>query len=496
MWRNQALCEPRTIYSLTELSPTFNLGVNNADVMTLATALLERMYYCKVGDEFVPPPTVDPALFSSRLRTYHQQVCTMVGKAAPISLPQVVEMYSGRKKTIYANALVRHQQSGWKDKYAWLKAFVKMEKVNPNKAPRCIQPRDPVYNLVLGSYIKPLEHRVYKAIDRVFGDGPTVMKGYDVERIARIARGKWNTFTDPAALDLDAVKFDMHVSATALRWEHTVYNAAYRSKELHELLRRQVVQRGVARCKDGHLTYKVEGRRASGDMNTALGNCLIMCGLIYAYAKERQVNIKLMNNGDDCVVMMERPDVSRFLVGLDDWFLQMGFRMTCGKVVYSLAEIEFCQMHPIEYGNGKIIMVRNIPMALRKESLVTLDVRSNKALEGWLNAVGQGGLSMTGGIPILQNLYRRFIQLSNGRVTKVSTELRRHQGMWRLKGPERCFEEPTAEARLSVYKAWGITPDIQIGMEEYLDSYEYDRGVVVGIDSLINTNPILHALSR
>lgn len=497
MWRNQALVEPRTLYSLTELGPTLNLGVNNADIDTLTTALLERMYYCKVKGEFVAPPVVDEELFNIRMGPFGNKVVKMVGPAAPVTLDQVVEMYEGRKRTIYQNAKERYEMHGWNRKYPWLKAFVKMEKVNPEKAPRCIQPRDPVYNIRVAAYIKPLEHRIYRAIDKIFGDGPTVIKGYNLERVGRIMRGKWRSFTNPVAIGLDATKFDMHVSKEALEWEHSVYNRIFRDKELRELLKHQIYQRGGARCKNGHLSYKVVGRRASGDMNTALGNCLIMCAMIYAYSRSRGVPIKLMNNGDDCVVMMERNQLSEFMDGLEEWFYEMGFRMTVEKPVYNLSEIEFCQMRAIEYGEGQVIMVRNIPVALRKDSLITVDVSKPHLLKAWMTAVGKGGLSMTGGIPILQNFYRRYIQLGEGVTNNVSKELSRNSGMYMLgQGMDRKFSKPTAEARLSVFIAWGITPDQQVALEDYFDNYTIESTTAVGVDSIANHNVLFHTLSR
>lgn len=497
VWRNQALTPPRVLYSLTEASSTINLGINNADITTLECALLERMYYCKVNGEFVAPPAVTAAVLNSRLSTFRTKVTKLVGHAAPVSLNDVVEMYQGRKKAIYLNAKERYEMLGWTRKYSWLKAFVKMEKVNPLKAPRCIQPRDAVYNIRLGAYIKPMEHKIYRAIDKIFGDGPTVIKGYNVEKIGRIMRGKWKSFSRPVAIGLDAVKFDMHVSKEALEWEHSVYNNIFKCKVLRELLTHQIYNRGGARCKDGHLTYKVVGRRASGDMNTALGNCLLMCAMVYSYAKEKKVDIKLMNNGDDCVVMMEDRDKDKFLDGLDAWFLDVGFRMTCEKPVYQLAEIEFCQMRPIEYGNGEIIMVRNIATALRKDSLCVVDVSRPKLLMAWMTAVGKGGLSLTGGIPIMQNFYRSYIRLGNGVNNKVALELSRNSGMHMLGiGIDRLFVEPTAQARLSVYVAWGITPDEQVALENYYDNYSLDYADPVGVDSHINYNTIFHVLSR
>lgn len=312
--------KPRRLFSIKELSPNLDLGVNNADISTLECALLTRMYYCKVGEDFVTPPPVDKDLFAGRVSEFKRLLLQRTRRTTRFTLQETVETYTGRRRTIYENALKKLTQIGLSRRDAMSIAFVKMELVNPEKAPRCIQPRDPAYNLELGSYIKAIEHRIYDGIRRVFGDGPTVMKGYNVSEIGSIARGKWRSFSDPVAIGLDATKFDMHVSPEALAWEHSVYEELFdHDPHLKMLLSWQMHNKGAGYCADGKLKYTVEGKRFSGDMNTGLGNCLLMCAMIYAYAKSRGVDIKLLNNGDDCVVMMERKDMTAFNRGLDLW---------------------------------------------------------------------------------------------------------------------------------------------------------------------------------
>lgn len=484
----------RVLYSVTEMSGNMHLGINNNDISTLSAALLERMYYCEVQGVFVPPPIVESRHFACR--TFRSKLLRKIGVATPVSLDQVVEMYKGRKHTIYANARDEVAAFGYSRKDATAFSFVKAEKVPPLKAARCIQPRKARYNIVLGSYIKPIEHRLYHGIDKVFGDGPTVMKGYNVEQIARIIRGKWRSFVKPVAIGLDATKFDMHVSVAALEWEHSIYHAVYgNDPKLRELLSWQVNNVGCGYCNDGKLRYTVRGRRFSGDMNTACGNCIIMSGMVWEYAHEKAIAIKLVNNGDDCVVFMERDDEERFMSGLDAWFLRKGFRMVAEMPVYDLCKIEFCQMHPIELGAGKCIMVRNIPVVLRKDSLSTLDLSQPSTLKAWADAVGTGGLAINGGIPILQNFYRCLQRLGRGaRQTKIGLQLRRNSGMYLIsQGVERVFAKPTPFVRLQVFLAWGITPDEQVEMERYYDAYQF-HDTVLEVDTHINYQTIFQAL--
>ncbi len=473
-------CEvkPRTIITLEGLSPDRPLGVHNGDIETLARSLLERMFYCKVGDEFVAPPVVGLADIVGKLGDFGKQL-TDGWKATPVGPDELLDMYRGRKKTIYEQAYQSLCDKPVTSADALIKVFVKCEKVKRDGAPRCIQPRDPRYNFEVGRYIKPVEHRLYRRIAKIYGDGPTVMKGYTVQGVARVIKGKWDSFADPVAVGLDATKFDMHVCESMLRWEHSIYEAIYRDNKLKWLLSLQRRNRGIGRAPDGKLRYRTRGKRASGDMNTALGNCIIMCGLVWAYARERGVSIKLVNNGDDCVVFMERVDLLKFMAGLDKWFLRMGFRMTCEDPVYSLEQIEFCQMKPINTVNGWT-MVRNISTALYKDTMC-LSNYDETGLRKWMMAVGECGLALCSGVPIMQSFYKAYIRNGvRGGKAESSMELC-SSGLRMMRGELESKEsEVSVEARVGVFVAWGITPDEQIALENHFDTWTLASGPDIG----------------
>jgi hypothetical protein len=423
------------------------------------------MYYCKVGDEFVAPPVVGLARIIERVGDFGRQL-TNGWRATPVGPDELLDMYRGRKRTIYEQAYQSLCDKPVTEADALIKVFVKCEKVKKEGAPRCIQPRDPRYNFEVGRYIKPIEHRLYRRIAKIYGDGPTVMKGYTVDGVARVIKGKWDSFADPVAVGLDATKFDMHVCEDMLKWEHSIYDAVYHDPKLRWLLSMQRRNRGVGYAPDGKLRYKTRGKRASGDMNTALGNCLIMCALVWAYSRARGVHTKLVNNGDDCVVFMERRDLAKFMAGLDEWFLEMGFRMTCEEPVYELEHIEFCQMHPVRVATG-YTMVRNIVTALHKDTMCLTNY-DKQGLRKWMSAVGECGLALCSGVPVMQSFYQAFLRngLDGGNVA-AGMELQ-SSGLRMMRGDKESKATViTEEARFSVFLAWGITPDEQIALEQH-----------------------------
>lgn len=450
-----------------------SLTCNDPDIDTLRTALLERVFYHKVDGVYQLVADPDERVVNNRLRRFRKMLLSKLGRASPVSPERFAEMYKGRKATIYRRAVDDYSVNGVRRSDAYSDSFVKCEKVPGDKAPRCIQPRRPVFNVGVGRYLKPIEHKIYKMIQRVW-DSPTpiVVKGFNAVATADIIRQKWSRFKKPVALGLDASRFDQHVSAAMLKWEHSIYNAMFGSKELRKLLKWQIDNVGRGRCEDGTLKYKVRGKRFSGDMNTALGNCLIMCAMIYAYGQERGVEFELVNNGDDCVVFMEEDDLEKFCEGLDQWFDDMGFVMTREEPVYDLHEVEFCQSKPV-YGANGLIMCRNFDKAREKDTMCLFDISNEAAARKWLYAVGDCGLSLTSGVPVFQNMYQAYMR--NGiKAGKIQQSVGWECGMtFMAKGLKSKAATIHDDARYSFYVAFGITPDEQCALEEYYDAWSF-----------------------
>jgi hypothetical protein len=216
-------------------------------------------------------------------------------------------------------------------------------------------------------------------------------------------------------------------------------------------------------------------------MNTALGNVLLMCGLVWTYAQERDVAIKLINNGDDCVIFCEQRDLAKLMVNFDSWFVEFGFRMTVETPVTELEQIEFCQMHPIETSNG-YTMVRNIRTALAKDTMTVLPVNNENSARVWFKAIGQCGLSLTSGVPMMQSFYRMYDKQSN-KQTKVDEHGAMQTGMAMLaRNMKHSYAEPTTVSRYSFWLAFGFTPDEQRAYENKFDNYQIDYSKIVPAD--------------
>lgn len=442
------------------------LCTNAADVMTTCAAILERMIYAKVNGRLIRRQMEGYAHYERILGEFKTKVVKAVGRTCkPVDPQEFVDSYTGRKRTIYQNNLSEYLDVGVKKCHALLSTFMKVEKVPWNKSPRCIQPRTPVFNIGLGRYLKHEEKPIFRAIAKVFGQKYTVFKGLNANRMGEEMRNLWDLFSDPVAVGLDASRFDASVDKGLLSWEHSLYMMLFRDAELSRLLRMQLHNVGVAYCHDGKIKYHTSGGRGSGDMNTSLGNSIIMCAIVWVWLRQCGVKAKLANNGDDCVVIMERCDLGRFSTGFQEFTATLGFTMVVEDPVYNFEEIEFCQTHPILVG-GDWRMVRNYRSAREKDSMCLFPLDSSGALESWLYAVGECGLALTSGVPVFQEMYTAYMR--NGKPSKMGEAVFMQSGSRMMSvGMESKRSDVGQDTRVSFYKAFGVTPDEQEAMELY-----------------------------
>lgn len=476
--RNGQPAKRRKYHVVSRMGNSHNLGVFNNGVDAVERALVERYFLCKVGDTFLPALSTKaedwetPALTSFRL-----QVVERVRRVATVlALREVVECYTGAKRRIYENAYRSLLRNSINRKDAYLRPFTKFEKQALDKAPRIINPRSPRYNLVLGKYLKKAEKLYFSAINEVWGSvtDHTVIKGLNAFDAATVMRAKWDRFAKPVAIGLDASKFDMHVSVEALKFEHTFYNRVFHSPELKKLLEWQLINKGKAYCDDGVVSFTMPGTRSSGDLNTSLGNCIIMCALLWALCKKLGVTAELANNGDDCVLIIESTDLSTVLEEVPNFFMRYGFRMTVEEPVYVFEEIEFCQSKPVKLAGGWA-MVRNVRTCLIKDPMCLIPVQNNKVWRKWLGAVGTCGQATVPGCPVLQSFYGAFARAGTASSRRFQETLFRNTSMLERGGGVGHRDHTiTPDARASFYAASGITPDYQIALEAYFDQLAID----------------------
>lgn len=450
----------RRIWGIDAPRPHANYGVHNNSINNLKRGLNERVFY--TDNKQTRPRQCVKGRFSQL------QIPELKGVVIkPWTMEEVVNSYTGRQRERYQRAMDSILQLSLCKRDARVATFLKAEKINfalkKDPAPRVIQPRDPRFNICFAKFIKPMEHLIYKQLGRLY-KYPCVAKGFNAMQTGDIMHKKWSLFKDPVCIGLDASRFDQHVSVEALQFTHSIYRKFCKDPEFIRLLDMMYVNRGVGSCKDGLAFYKVKGCRMSGDMDTALGNCVLMVCMTYLLCRDLGITHELMDNGDDCVVIFEREHEAVFREAVDKWYGDLGFTMKVEPTVDRLEQVEFCQTHPVFDGENWR-MVRN-PVAIAKDMVTVIDWSS---LGLWYRAIGECGKALTSGIPVFYSFYEWLCR--SGELSNVDKHPLFRCGMVNLAiGMEDKHVDISPQARLSFACAFGIDVQTQVLLEDMYSS--------------------------
>jgi hypothetical protein len=282
----------------------------------------------------VPRPTHEGLVL---LRDQAKRIRRLLPKVGPIDLHEVALHYGGGKRARYERAAADVLANGLTPRDARITCFVKFEKLNSesktNPDPRAIQFRDPRYGVSLARFLKPMEPHLYQ----LCGDGRTlpstrvIGKGLSQVERAMLLRAKMASFASPVVVSLDASRFDQHVDIHLLRIEHSFYrHMASNAPELSRLLSWQLYNRGSTHS---GVQYRTRGKRMSGDMNTALGNCILMVLMVSTFMRGHRYDI--LDDGDDCLLICESGLLPWVLENVQDTFLQFGMEIKVEKVAHT-----------------------------------------------------------------------------------------------------------------------------------------------------------------
>jgi len=444
-----------------------DLRTHGRNLRTVLKGVVERVFM--VGYKGSPARPYTPQYthlcrWQKTIRKLHART-RVVRRYTP---EQVCEAYDGPRRRVYEAALDSLHWCAVNIKDSYVKFFPKWEFFNfrlkgPEAPVRIISPRSPRFNVVLGTFIKPLEKACYAALRRLFGF-KACFKGMNMDKRARQLRKYWEEFDDPIAIGLDANRFDQSVHYLTLKSiEHYYYLLVFMGDALlKELLSWQTLNKGFFYCLDGFIKYAVLGTRCSGDMNTSLGNCLLMCTAVYTYFDNWcRIKYRLANDGDDCVIIIERKNLNK-LANMAQEFRGFGFSLKLEQPVEMFEKIVFCRSQPV-FDGSRWTMIRDPKEAVNKDVSAVKYVSDETYFSKWCYSVGKCGESLAGNMPIYSQLYKKLQAVPVTRHVKLET------GMEQLsRGMKNKFSEPTQDARLSFARAFDISPTKQIEIENVI----------------------------
>lgn len=443
--------EPHSTTSIAvvqSLPSTYQVRVHNSCIHSELVALHNRHL---VDRSYLP---FDLAIWKRAV--LHSQPVFRTLAPQWISHWKIARLYVGGKRRVYLRACeFIDAESFGKSFDARVSMFIKPDKYPVSeieqKPPRAIQFRTPKYNLMLGSYLKDLEHQFYGV-----STGPSgtrdIAKGTNVQQRAFLLLQKQDSFKDPVFLNIDYSKMD-----SCVRVEHQVamfkwYLWHFPSKLLRALLNAQL--RNSCRTKSG-IRYGMRGTRCSGDFNTGFENTLLNWVVLRYVSFVADVVVELFLDGDDSFIIMEKGDAAKFKQQLH-LFGQLGFEAKCNWAGH-ISELEFCHTKLIE---GPIPTMARDPVRALAHLNVSLRHYPAKVWPRLAQSRYLCEIYSNPGMPVLGPICRRLLpdvkplwDADTWAKFTANVDVR--------------FVGITAATRQSYWRAWGLDPYDQELLENH-----------------------------
>lgn len=367
------------------------------------------------------------------------------------------------------------------------------------KAPRCIQYRDFQYMYAFKRAFLPITKAIKNCVEpNVFGQPVNTIftKNMLGSEIADNMRGLWLKFNKPVGVCLDHRNWDGHFCRSLIGvankmwriYERFASDPRARGRRKMNLLKRLLDEQFMT---SGYSTngvrFKASGKRCSGEFTTSDENGVsnkhilesVFEFLIYLFLEMGILKgefsdwiVYLQVNGDDSVIIMEHELWVAITNSFDfDWlriFRSLNQETEMEIATYYFEEISYCQSSPVCI-DGKWTMVKK-PLRALSRVCYTDKKLDEKTVLRYYRSLGLCELACSAGVPILQTLAVRLLELAQG-----ARPLGNVDKVW-ARSMNQCeirFKPVTRDSRLSFERAFGIAPETQVSIELAISGRDY-----------------------
>lgn len=395
------------------------------------------------------------------------------------TLERTAASYSGSLGRRYSEALRSiHEDGPVNRRDMKLDAFLKAEKFDGEvklMKPRLIFPRSPRYNLWLASWLKPFEHWLWPRLTGVAQRGvpPSRVsaKGLNPTARAELIQRKMSHFSSCIVFEVDGAAFEAHLLKRHLQLEQSVYSTAYEGDPLlASALSCQLQLKGRV----GPIRFSRSGGRASGDFNTGMGNTLIVLSCVHAIMRASCAKRwDTLADGDNALVFVERSFASQARKAFALSPQLTGQEFVLERPVDVLEAVRFGQSAPVFCGDT-YRMVRDPWKVISYASSSHKHLREASFASPYIAAVAMCEGSLARGVPVLsaylEGLYRAAGGAPRARALKRALEEYRWLVDPRAVGSTLAMPPVSMEARLSFSRAFGVSVDEQVRLEDLFAS--------------------------
>ncbi len=415
------------------------------------------------------------------IRVEMKRLAAICGHLVPWDLERVLASFTGARYRNYAEAYESFSRVPLNADDARIDSFVKAEKTNPlaktNPDPRMIQARSRRYNLQIAKYLRPVEHFIYNLPAK--SGLRSVAKGLNQLQRAALFLEKWGRFKRPVCFSLDCSRWDKHVSMDVLRVEHAFYRRVLPGyPEFDRLLSWQEVNK----CRtSGGVRYEVWGGRMSGDINTALGNCLLMVIMANAAIRRLGIEAEILDDGDDCLLIVEEENFDLCQAELPGLYLSYGQTLKIENIARDIHDVVFCQSHIVHNGLH-FLFSRNWRKVLSQSCCGTRHWNVPTMVRPMMGLIGRCELALNAGIPILQAFSEALIRMSRG---KEAPMVNLDSGLaYRIRIEQEQVQSSraiTTIARYAFERTYGVPIWEQEAIEQLLANWELDDECAIDV---------------
>jgi len=341
----------------------------------------------------LPPPLechVHPKVVASA-----ELIASMIGKVStPMDFEEWLQRYPETRRKQLRAALERPLTSR-------VEFFHKVEQLDEEKDPRAIQARRDEYKARLGPWMAAFEERCKNTL-------PFLVKTLsDLERGEALADLRTRALN---VVEIDFSRFDRHNHKLLMEsTEHVVYEKVLPTHVV-QLLAMQLTN--TCQTRTG-LTYHVHGTRMSGDMNTSIGNCIIVACLCHAAG----IPLHAMKvEGDDMIACCTNEEVEALDLAIIE---DTGHKPKIH--IYPEGQGSFCSRYDIVDANGTPRRVRHPARDLRRFGFTLHAEDPDEAIMRHLREWD--------GVPMLGPLYRSIAEerdLIDGPAPHITHHARTH----------------------------------------------------------------------
>lgn len=463
-------------------------------------------------------------------------------------------MCGGKQGERYQRSLADMEGAELSQKYATVYAFVKVENwllaskgcvdLDAREAeseppdPRCIQAASDQLNMGFRTFVGPIEAVAYPTMTEagrkagfLGGKSPnTFGKGLSSWKAAQLLHDTLSEFREPVVLSVDASRADAHLHAALHKAKFKIYEAYLNRSSVLAMRKMQRWYthpkcRGLHGCK---YTLGDETMLRSGYMDTSLANntcfyllhCLyrdfLVGGETWEVLKHKMQHEPMLLeehdyqplvNGDDTIPVVEARNHLYIMSRITEFFGLFGVDLRIeGPPAHRMEDVEWCQARPVELPQGWRF-VRNPAKVMTTlaagpkfwlwetpKTDAEFTRKQTRYLKRRLFTVAVCEKSCSIGVPVLQALCDAFISM--GEEHEMSNdELKSTPSYYRMLADGglnwRSSPPITEQARASFERAFGITRDEQLQMEEDFKHLIFPSGFTLAhvTDDLHYTGP-------